>query len=94
MNQALRPLQCPTCGGTHITPATLLKKMNTNVGLHLVFQGAEETWSSTGQEAFAVMRGRTCLGCGYVMLFMSDDNLAKLRERSPHLTAIPAAEHE
>lgn len=90
----LRPLQCPTCGGTQLTPATQLTKEGTNSGLRVLFQGPDESWASTGQESFPVKRARVCLHCGYVMAFMSDPALRKLRSRIASLQPLPPADPE
>jgi hypothetical protein len=74
MNQ-LRPLHCPVCGGPHVTPATQVKQMNADTGLHAVFEDGDST------AGFAVMRGRACLDCGHVMLFLSDKQLGELRQK-------------
>ena len=94
MTRPLPPLQCPTCSGTNITPATQIKMQSSNVGLHVVFQTAEESWASTGQEGFPVKRGRVCLDCGYVLLFMSDRALGELRQKAAALRPLAPTDQE
>jgi len=94
MNQQLRPLQCPTCGGANITPATQLKQQSVSTGLHVVFSTGAETWASSGQEGFAVKRGRVCLDCGYVMVFMSSAALSDLRGKVARLQPVAPTDQE
>jgi hypothetical protein len=82
MNQ-LRPLECPVCGGSHVTPATRVKQMNADIGLHAVFEGGD------GTAGFAVTRCRACLDCGHVLLFLSDKQLGDLRQKITGLLPVP-----
>ena len=94
MNQPLRPLQCPTCGGANVTPATQLKEQSKETGLHVVFESGEETWASRGHAGFPVKRGRVCLDCGYVMVFMSDRALGELRAKIAGLRPLAPTDQE
>lgn len=73
--------RCPLCQGTSVTPATQFRQQSSTLSVTSVFQGPGRSWASSGEEGFEVGRCRVCLDCGYVLLFLSQEELALLQKR-------------
>ena len=70
MSAPQKPPHCTMCGGPNVSPSTRFRSQNTNVGVTMEFDN----------NSIRVGRARTCLDCGYVMLFLDDFRLAELRQ--------------
>lgn len=86
-----RPLHCPACTGSSLTPVTLYKTQSTNKSLEVMFQGPDKSWADSGKRAYAITSCRVCLDCGYVLAFVADHALAQLRGDVATLTPVTTA---
>lgn len=80
--------RCPSCSGPNLSPPTFFKTQSSNRSNELLYQGAESSWVDTGKKAYAVDRGRACLDCGYVSVFLGATALASLRAELATLKAL------
>jgi hypothetical protein len=73
------------CGSTELTPATTYR--NFHGGSDLVFhqRGGPSSLFAPGIREFPVRRARACLACGYLMLGLDPETLAKLRHEASSL---------
>ena len=67
------------CEGPNVTPATHFRSESTDTGVTMDYREGPETWASKGLTAIRIGRARTCLDCGHVMLFLSNERLSELR---------------
>ena len=87
-----QPSRCPVCAGSNLSPETTFKSQSNNKSLELEFQGPESSWADSGKRAYAVNRGRACLDCGHVIVFLRADALAALRAELPTLKPIDSSD--
>jgi hypothetical protein len=88
-----KPLTCPVCQGVHLSPETLIDP--TEGVLQVQFAKRDVEASFFGEDKrlrLRIDRARVCLGCGYVLPFLSSARIEKLRTAAPTLEPVPGSE--
>jgi hypothetical protein len=77
--------RCPVCGGSRVTPPTTLS-VPLQQHMALVYEtNPQGGVFSRGKIVGSPAAGCACLDCGYVMVFLKPDDLARLRDAAATL---------
>lgn len=73
------PRACPVCGGSRLTCETAVRGAELNQPKQVTFaiKGAKGLFKET-ERNFNIGRARVCLSCGFVLWFLSEEQLPYL----------------